>query len=357
MTERDLERVLNQSVQDVHLSDAARRRIRRATKEERPVTSKKFVAIVLAVMLTLTASVGIAEELGLFDFLARKMGQTVLPGANELVKNDVAYGETDHVTYTIKQALYDGQSASLLVEMKAKDEETFLLPDGWILEDGYGALTYSTEAEALADPRTIAEYAKENGYTRMVNPSVELSINSTSSGVDEWVDNTLTVLYSFSAEGDILTLPIEYFSCECSATERSNFQRVPDTITLKANTKPLWTVSSSESFDAPGFGVHVDGVTITGTPVQSYWTINYTVTDVETAYNLGWNFNLLDMDKEYLPRGVLGSGGSDLPTQNGQQLTYTGTFAAMEQPPEQLMILLRNWDNFDLNEYFPITLK
>ena len=66
MTERDLQRVLSNSVQDVHLSDEARRRIRLAAKEERPVTSKKFVAIVLAVMLALTASVGIAAELGLF---------------------------------------------------------------------------------------------------------------------------------------------------------------------------------------------------------------------------------------------------------------------------------------------------
>ena len=54
MTERDLQRVLSNSVQDVHLSDEARRRIRLAAKEERPVTSKKFVAIVLAVMLALT---------------------------------------------------------------------------------------------------------------------------------------------------------------------------------------------------------------------------------------------------------------------------------------------------------------
>ena len=53
MTERDLERVLIQSVQDVHLSDAARRAIRLSAKEERPVTSKKFVAIVLAVVLAL----------------------------------------------------------------------------------------------------------------------------------------------------------------------------------------------------------------------------------------------------------------------------------------------------------------
>ena len=356
MTERDLQRVLSNSVQDVHLSDEARRRIRLAAKEERPVTSKKFVAIVLAVMLALTASVGIAAELGMFDFLARKMGQTVLPGANDLVHNDIAHGETDHVIYTIKQAVYDGKSVSLLVEMRAKDEETMLIGPAWMMEDRIGWYIYDTEEEALADPRTITDYAAEKGYTRFVEPSLSF-IGYGWSSVDEWVDNTLTVLYSFPAEGDTITIPFEYFSCECSLTERSNFQRVPDSITLKASTKPLWEVSSNESFDAPGFGVRVDSVSIIGTVVQSYWTINYTVTDVETAYNLGWNFNLLDMNKDYLPRGVLGGGGGDLPTEIGQQLSYTGSFGPTEQPPEQLMILLRNWDDYDLNNYFPITLK
>ena len=284
------------------------------------------------------------------------MGQTVLPGANELVRTDVAYGETDDVIYTIKQAVYDGKSAALLVEMRAKDKETMLIGPGWMMEDRIGWYIYDTEEEALADPRTITDYAAEKGYTRFVEPALAF-VGYGWSEIDEWVDNTLTVLYFFLAEGDMITVPIEYFACECRPDVRTHFQRVPDSITLKANTKPLWEVSSNESFDAPGFGVRVNSVSITSTVVQSYWTINYTVTDVDTAYNLGWNFNLVDMNKEYLPRGVLGGGGGDLPTEIGQQLTYTGTFGAMETPPEQLMILLRNWDDHSLNNYFPITLK
>lgn len=356
MTERDLERILHQTAQDVHLSDEARRRIRLSAKEERPVRMKKFVAIALALVLMLTTTAAVAAELGLFDFLQKTMGQTVLPGANELIKTDVASGETDAVIYTIKQAVYDGKSVSMLVEMRAKDKETMLIGPGWMMEDQIGWHIYNTEAEALADTRTITDYATEKGYTRFVEPSVAF-IGYGWSSVDEWVDNTLTVLYSFPAEGDTLALTIEYCSCECSITERSNFQREPDTINLKANSTPLWEVSSNKSFDAPGFGVRVDSLSITSTMVQSYWTISYTVTDVETAYNLGWNFNLLDMNKEYLPRGVLGGGGGDLPTKIGQQLTYSGSFAATEQPPTELMILLRNWGDHSLNNYFPVTLK
>ena len=74
---------------------------------------KKFVAIALAVVLMLTTTAAVAAELGLFDFLQKTMGQTVLPQANNLVQTDVAYGETDDVTYAIKQAVYDGKSVSL----------------------------------------------------------------------------------------------------------------------------------------------------------------------------------------------------------------------------------------------------
>lgn len=355
MTERDLQRVLNESVQDVHLSDAARRNIRLATKEERPVKMKKFVAIALAVVLMLSVSVGIAEGLGLFDFLAQKMGQTVLPGANELVKTDVAYGETDDVTFTIKQAVYDGKAVALLVEMRAKDDKTFLMGQAWMPDEPIRDYQYFTVGIDPDDERTIAQYAADHGYTRFANTSIEIN-SGDYSGHDEWNNNVLTVLYSFSAEGNELNLPIEYYSRTYTLDSTDAPQRVQDTITLKA-TAPLWTVSSDETFDAPGFGIRVDGITITGTPVQSYWTIDYTVTDAETARNLGWNANVVDMNKEYLTRGVLGMGGSAMPEYNGQQLTFTGAFAAMETPPEQLMILLRNWDNFDLNNYFPVTLK
>ncbi len=74
MTERDLQRVLNESVQGVHLSDAARRSIRQATKEERAVKMKKYMAIALALVLALSATAAVAAELGLFDYLTQKNG-------------------------------------------------------------------------------------------------------------------------------------------------------------------------------------------------------------------------------------------------------------------------------------------
>ncbi len=352
MTERDLQRVLNESVQDVRLSDEARRSIRLATREERPVKMKKCMAIALVLALMLGATVAAAAELGLFDFLARNNGQGVLPGADKLVQSNAAYGETDDVTFTVKQAAYDGKAVALLVEMRAKDVKTLLMHNSWWGEDPISGYICDTEAERLAETRTVAQYAADNGYTRMLNAYIRCA-DYASSSIEEWNSNVLTLLYSFDAEGDELVIPIEYIQFDTSTGESKGVQ---DEITLKA-AAPLWTVSSKESFDAPGFGIRVDGITITGTAVQSYWTLTYTVTDVEIARNLGWNANVVDMNQQYLSGGVLGTGGGNLPERNGQQLTYSGSFGPMEQPPAQLMILLRNWDDHSLNDYFPITLK
>ena len=355
MTERDLERILHQSVQDVHLSDEARRRIRLSAKEERPVRMKKFVAIALALVLMLTTTAAVAAELGLFDFLQKTMGQTVLPGANELIKTDVASGETDAMIYTIKQAVYDGKSVSLLVEMRAKDDKTFLMGQAWMPEEPIRDYQYFTVGIDPNDERTIAQYAADHGYTRFANVSVEINAGDYS-GLDEWNNNVLTVLYSFDTEGAELNLPIEYYSRTYTLDSTDEPQRVKDTITLKA-CEPLWMVSSNESFDAPGFGIRVDNITLTGTPVQSYWALTYTITDVEIARNLGWNANVVDMNKEYFERGVLGSGGAAMPEYNGQVIVEHGAIAAIETPPTELMILLRNWDDHSLNNYFPVTLK
>ena len=141
-------------------------------------------------------------------------------------------------------------------------------------------------------------------------------------------------------------------------------QEVPDEITLTA-CDPLWTVKSQQSFDVPKFGIRIDGVTVIGTPLQSYYYIDYTVTSYQQHNSFGWNANLVGMDKEYLPCGALGTGGTNheggtgmgMARWGGQHMTWYDTFGAMEQPPTELMILLRNWDDFSLNNYFPITLK
>lgn len=352
MTERDLERVLKQSVQDIHLSDAARRNIRLATKEEKTVKSKKFAVVLVALVLALSISVGIAEELGMFDFLSRIMGQNVLPSADELVATDVASGETSFATYHIRQAAYDGKTVSIFAEIRPKDDHTLLMGDDCDPDTLYAVLINADEEVFETDSRTIAEYAAENGMTHLVNVGIELG-DGTVAGIDEWQDNVITVLLSQNVEGDSVTLPLTYYAYDYGT--QSN-QRVEDEITLKA-AGPLWSVSSRTAFDAPDFGIRVDRITITGTALQSYWTMDYTVTDLEKARDLGWNPDLLDAQGNRLPMGALGVGGGTMPQKIGDMLTYSDSFGPMQEAPEQLILLLRMWDEPAMNACFDLELK
>lgn len=339
MTERDLTRVLTQSVQDVHLSDTARRNIRQATKEERPVKRKTTVvlALVMAMMLLAGSALAVASKTGMLDFLNRKMGQTVLPGAEEIVQSDVARCETDHMIYHVKQAVYDGKSVSLLVEMQAKDEKTFLITEGYCLDDRYGSLAYNTEAEMLADPRTIREYVRENGYTRVLSASIHFDLVSDIACVEEWKSDILTVMYSFSAEGDVLTLPVTYseFNVETGISQQAQGE-----IVLTA-AEPLWTIGSEQAFNLPEYGVRIEGMTVTGTVLQSYWTVRFTITDAAKADGFHW-FDLFSAEGETLPRGVLGMGGSKIPSDTDEQHIWHGGFGATSEPPAQLMLRVRD---------------
>lgn len=345
MTERDLERVLTQSVQDVHLSDAARRHIRLATKEERPVKMKKFAAIALAVVLMLSASIAVAEELGLFDFLARMMGQTVLPVANELVQSDVAYGETDDVTFTVKQAVYDGKSVSLMLDIKPKNENIMLLDETWWPEEDLMAWLMP---ELGDNTQTIAEYAAENGLS-IVFATVRQEPMDECAVIDDWNDGTLSLLRTFNAEGDALPLTFTF----------TTFPYMPDgtylpsttsvQFTLKASA-PLWQVSHDLNIDLPERGLHINRITVTGTAVQSYYELHYTVTDVEKA-SLFYSFDLLSPTGEWLPRGVLGMGGHQNAKENGEVLIANGGFEASDEPPAQLMLQVRDpFENITLLE-------
>lgn len=336
MTERDLKRVLTQSVQDVHLSDDTRRAIRLSAKEERPVRMKKFVAIALAVVLMLTTTAAVAAELGLFDFLQKTMGQTVLPGANELVQTDVAYGETEHAAYHVRQAVHDGKSAAIMIDIKPKSENTLLLDETWSPEEDLMAWL---KPELGDSTQTIAEYAAENVLT-IVYATVRQEPFDECSVIDGWNNGTLSLLRSFNAAEDTLPLTFTF----------TTFPYMPDGTYLPSTTTvrftlnasiPLWQVSRDLDLNLPECGLHIDGITVTGTAVQSYYELHYTVTDVEKA-NRFYTFDILSPTGELLPRGVLGMGGHPHAKATGDRLVANGGFGASDEPPAQLMLQVRD---------------
>ena len=350
MTERDLTRVLHERVQDVHLSDEARRAIRLAAKEERPVKMKKFVAIALAIVLALSTTVAVAAELGMFDFLARIRGQEVLPGANDLLKTDMASAETEHATFHVKQAAYDGKSAAIMVKITPKSDNILLLDETWSPEEDLMAWLMPELGDST---QTIAEYAAEKGMTIIYaimrqNPMNECAV------IDDWSNGTLTLLRSFNTEEKTLPLTFTF----------TTFPYMPDGTYLPSSTttqitltasEPLWTVSCEETFDLPDYGVRIDGVTVTGTVLQSYWELRYTITDVEKA-SMFFTPSMLSANGEQLPRGVLGVGGHPNATAVGEQLTAHGGFGAMTEAPGQLTLQVRDVSAATENVFLTINL-
>lgn len=341
MTERDLERILRESVQDVRLSDAARRHIRQATKEERPVKMKKFVAIALAAILMLTATLGIAEELGMFDFLYRRMRQEVLPEATEIVKNNLACIENEYAVYHVRQAAYDGQCAIIMVDITPKNDRLLLLEETYSPEEDRIGILIPELAEST---QTGVEYAAENGLD-MVMACMRNSYRGDCMVMDDWHDGTLTLVTSFNASEDEIPMTLTFNAYPYDASGRWNgeISTVSADITLKAS-NPLWQISSDQTVSLPDYGIRIDGLAVTGTPIQSYWNLQYTITDVEKATQ-PYRIEILNAQGEALPRGVLGVGGHDLIRENGQLVIHHGGFGAVSDAPEQLVVRFTMYDD------------
>ena len=93
---------------------------------EEPQVKKKLslsAAIALAIILVTAAAFALTEGFGLFDLMATYMTPeyaTVQPEAHDLLKKDLATAEFDHVTVTVKEAVYDGRYLRIVHSTKDK---------------------------------------------------------------------------------------------------------------------------------------------------------------------------------------------------------------------------------------------
>ncbi|MBQ8555389.1 MAG: hypothetical protein IJ438_05875 [Clostridia bacterium] len=359
MTERDLTRVLIESVADVHLPDTAKRNIRMATKEESPVKRKMTVGLVLALILTMLTTIAMAAGSGILDFLLRTTGRTALPDAAGLIQQNLGQGENDYATYTVTEAIYDGRAMGIMVQITPKDEHTLLISEGWMLDDPYGSLAYDTETEMLADLRTIAEYAAENGYTCIAEVGVSLLGNADYWGNSEWDNNTMTILYSMQSAAEQLVLPVEYYAVpyQLNGSPAGDMQQITDELTL-TTAEPLWQASSDQIFELPEYGVRIDGVTLTGTSLGVYCDVHYTCTSLDESLKDFWP-EFHDAQGNRLQTGALGVDGSDIPSQVGEQLVWRYSLAAMQEAPAQLVMWAEHWRSDQTEEppKLTITLK
>ncbi len=330
MTERDLKRVLTDCVDDVYLPDETRRRIRLAAKEEKHMTSKKTLAIILAIALMMMSTAAVAAGLDILDFGGGRM----LPGAEKLVTSDLGQGENDYATYAIKEAVYDGRTASILVEITPKDERTLIIPEVFVPEeDLFAFLLPLAHYDDVIDPEgpTIAEYAAKNGFDRIVTVGTEcFSPDGGASVKNRWEDNTIKLMYQFETTNDHLQVDYYHWASENGMSEDQ--QTVRGSFTLTA-AEPLWTAASAAPAEAQGVTIH--RATLTGTELAVY-------VDIEASGMEEYRIALVDENGGFMEPGFVNLEHSH--TVDGRT-AWCGMMSPLESAPDVLHLQLYKWDD------------
>jgi hypothetical protein len=364
---------------DAGFEDAVQRTLRRIRRGEGSVVRKKLrIGLVFAVLLSLllaAAALAAAFRWGVLDFATgRGSGTNVLPEAAELVQDATVIPQTGghlkDADFSVRQAVYDGNQAYVVVEVKAKDADA-MLTTAWNNPSGRASNLVRSGADSDA---TIEDYGKKRGKTRFVAVEAGMPVGSnwfedTGDSVLE-EDGTMIVMLQGGCKENLAELAIDL---SCFVTP---FVKGPDgewvydepsmekgvlSFTLKRSDSTLDRVEVAQPLEYPGAGVRVDRVTLEVKPMAVYYKVEYTVTDLKAfeATENGVVFEFLDADGKRIEGGASNGGiqhigdgdgfGEEAPLVEGGQFIETGSLTAMERLPES--ITLRAFNCWEKNRY------
>ena len=259
------------------------------TGKERMMVKRKIrVSVVVAAVIVLLAAVALAagKTLGVFDFMGNH--GTPLPQAGQQLQTGMVQegGELDDMTVTLREAVCDGRYAYMVFDMKPKGN-VLLVGEGMTPQDPAWNLS-----QDLPEDKTIAQWARENHYDRIIEGSVQCvtpGVMEETSGVAmRMADGIVSVRLEGECTGEAetqlafrcLTVPL---SPETGEPDGEHMQEATMTVTLRID-PPLWTRTLSAPVDFAECGVRVDSMTLQGTVMSVYADIDYTVTDAN-AYH------------------------------------------------------------------------
>lgn len=337
MNEKDVRQSLDRQLSSVTWTQEDRKAVLlRIREENQPVKRKVSVGFVFALIIVMLASVALATGMGgMMEMINRYLGKgKVLPEAADTLQHELAVAENDYATYTVREAVFDGHQAFVLVEMAPKDKSDLLLNEGIYPADPLSCLL---DDETL-NQQTIADYAKENGYKRFVEAVA--APESDCSGTEAWKDGVQTVFLSFAYEGDefpvtLICSAVPYLDEENAAYDQ--MQSTEISFTLKAAPEK-WTLESHEPLEYKQSGLRVDDVKLYGTAMETYYELTFTVTDID-AYNRNVlrEFVFLDENDGIIENG-LGGGGMQLAEKNGDTIVLRSSLKALNDPPAALTL-------------------
>ncbi len=318
-------------------------------------TNFRLAAVIAAVCVLLAGTaLALTNTWGIFDFLSGRMNAVeVLPEAAGVVQTDVSQsgGQTDFATFTVRQAIFDGQNAYIIVDVKPSRSEYLLLGPDANPSDPVGNL-----GPLFADKTgTIAAYAKENNKA-MINTSV--SIEGINQSMDFLLEDDNTLVYMISAGIADASSKLDFkINCASAPFAKEGGEDVIDMFNMKRttlsaaleNTGTKATVTSTEAVIYSDCGVRVDKVTLTGSAMAIYSEIEFTVMDKEKFAETdgGLWFEFLDSNGERMQNGA-GSNGSIEKIDENHYLQKSSLQASESLPGE---IILRGFNCWEKNRY------
>lgn len=317
--------------------------LRLAQEQEEPKMKKKIsigFAIVLALLLMSVTALAAAGLWGVIDFTGL-YGTKLLDGAADTVQTGIPQqgGKGEYASFTLREAICDGQAAYMVFDVTPADEHTLLIADYFDPDD-----TAVNLDKSYPEDMTIAEYAESKGYTRIIrvgvneqydeNDPTDFTVFSNEYRMNE---NGLTL--SALAEGSFSeTAEMAINLWVVDATAEQLLELVPLTATVHVDA-PLWTISGYEPVDYPEAGIRIDSVVLTGTVMGVYSDITLTVTDqaIYDSYDLGFWLEILNEQGEQMPSGAVAQASMGNPDEAGQ-LHYIDCLQAMTEAPTTIGI-------------------
>lgn len=317
--------------------------------------TKLRTGLLIAAALLILSTIGVAAagtRYGLFDFLSGySEGDAPRPEVSSLVQDDVSQTggklEDLSISYSLREAVYDGHYVHMVVEAKPASDQTLLIGPDCMLKDQISFL-------GLDGEQTVAEYARSNGKTdiqriSLYDQAAARGENGVVSSMDYRLesDGTLVFILSGPREDGAEALPVELICSSSSVNLEDDSQGEPTkttlSFTLNRSDEGQQTCVFSTPFAFDDCGVTLERVTLQSTPMGIYYTMDCVVTD-PTAYAStedGVTFGFLDDAGEYISMAPGTGGECSLPSEDGR-FTITGTLQSDGQLPASVTIQCYN---------------
>ena len=262
--------------------DDARAVYSRIEKENEPMKRKTLkLALVCAVVCAFTVTcLAVGERMGLIDFVGRYQAVNLPEDVAQYVdaRGERVY-EDENLVITLREVLFDGLSLRFVADVEPKDEKTFVLcfdeeltdfSGGFALADRYQAGGYTRVMQLSMHPSDEETYPDNAFDAERIDSGASVYCDLTGHGYRPDTDAEIAFSYAFLKDP-----ANDDYGVDSNGYTRNTFRvraQAPSDENLLVCETPV---------EYPHFGVTVEKLILTRTPVEIGYGIYCVVTDPE----------------------------------------------------------------------------